>query len=371
MNENWEREGLKFLEKILGENLSFEELENSLEDITNKKLFFTFIKNILQFLGISTKIGENIGQNIHLDMPPKKFLESYLNMVNQFYQNNPDLVEHLGDIGKNFIESLQSIDFHKDLFSISTGNDFEDLIKKRFLEELDKAEQVSKTAVVKSFKLALEFIEHNQSPDKLFTLSNYNKLGIQPENLKTDTTMNLIVSFLEMMFTKKQELFNLTDDEILDYLNEFVSRLGRAIEPFLKAIIVSIYNLQKISKRRRFDNFNKGFGYYLSPRSPLKIQHSNQEDYIDYRNAINHISGYDISFNRKLEEVIIKFNLMRETRGRVYWNKTVEMGLKKFETLFRDFRKLQDSFFSFFEVYIKSVDKNYQLKHSSIKVFFN
>jgi len=141
--------------------------------------------------------------------------------------------------------------------------------------------------VVKSFKLAFEYIKRNQFPDKLFTLSNYNKLVIQPENLKTDTIMNLIVSLLEMMYTKKQELFKLSDDDIVDYLNEFVSRLGRAIEPFLKAIIVSIYNLQKISKGRRFDNFKKGFGYYLSPRSSLQIQHSNQEDYIDYRNAIN------------------------------------------------------------------------------------
>jgi len=81
MNENWEREGLKFLEKLLGENLSFEEVEKNLENNPNQKLILAFIKNILQFLGISTKIGEDIEQNIQLDMPPKKFLKSYLNTI--------------------------------------------------------------------------------------------------------------------------------------------------------------------------------------------------------------------------------------------------------------------------------------------------
>ena len=33
MNDNWEKEGLKHLEKIFGEGLSLEELENNLEKI--------------------------------------------------------------------------------------------------------------------------------------------------------------------------------------------------------------------------------------------------------------------------------------------------------------------------------------------------
>jgi len=183
--------------------------------------------------------------------------------------------------------------------------------------------------------------------------------------------MSLIVSFLEIIFTKKQELFKLSDDELADYLNEFVSRLGRAIEPYLKVIIVSIYNLQKIYQKGDFDDFEKGFGYYLSPRSSLQIQHSKMEDYIDYRNAINHISGFDINFNRKEEEITIKFYLKRETRGRSYWDKTVEMGLKEFETLFRDFRKFQNSFFTFYKVYIKSVDNNYDYQIFPFKDIVN
>jgi len=370
MNDNWEKEGLKILEGIFGEYLSFEELENNLEENPNKELIFSLFKNLINFLGISAKLGENIEQNVQLDMPPKKFFKTYFKTIFQFSQNNPEIIKQLKDVGNNFTQIFQSVDFYKELLSISRDNEFEDLLKKRFLEELDRAEQANKNLVVKSFKLALKYVELQQQPDKLFILSSYNKLGIQPEKLKTDTTMNLIVSFLEIIFTKKQALFKLSDDDLIDYLNEFVSRLGRAIEPYLKTIIVSIYNLQKIYQKKDFDNFENGFGYYLSPYCSLQIEHSEKEDYIDYRNAINHVSGFNVFFNRKLEEITIKFNLKRETKGREYWNETVEMGLKGIEKLFRDFRKFQNLFFYFYEIYIKSIDKNYQFRFFPFKDSF-
>lgn len=371
MNDNWEKEGLKYLEKIFGEDLSFEELEKDLEENPNKELMLSFFKNLIKVLGISAKIGEDIEQNIRLDMPPKKFFKKYLKTIYHFSQKNPEIMKQLEDIGNIFAQIFQSIDFYKELLSFSMDNEFEDLLKKRFLEELDRAEQVNKSEVARSFKLAIKYVERQQQPDKLFILSSYNKLGIQPEKLKTDTTMNLIESFLKIIFTKKQELFKLSDDDLVDYMNEFVSRLGRAIEPYLKAIIVSIYNLQKIYQNRDFDDFEKGFGYYLSPRSSLQIYRSKKENYIDYRNAINHVRGFDVLYDRKLKEITLKFNLKRETKGRVYWDKTVEMGLKEFEKLFRDFRKFQNSFFYFYEVYIKSIDKNYQYQFLPFKGFFN
>ena len=371
MNDNWEKEGLKYLEKIFGEDLSFEELEKNLEENPNKELTLSFFKNLIKVLGISAKIGEDIEQNVRLDMPPKKFFKKYLKTIYHFSQKNPEIIKQLEDIGNIFAQIFQSIDFYKELLSFPMDNEFEDLLKKRFLEELDRAEQVNKSEVAKSFKLAIKYVERQQQPDKLFILSSYNKLGIQPEKLKTDTTMNLIVSFFEIIYAKKQQLFKLSDDVLVDYLNEFVSRLGRAIEPYLKAIVVSIYNLQKIYQNRDFDDFEKGFGYYLSPRSSLQIYRSEKENYIDYRNAINHVRGFDVLYDRKLKEITLKFNLKRERKGRVFWDKTVEMGLKEFEKLFRDFRKFQNSFFYFYEVYIKSIDKNYQYQFLPFKGFFN
>ena len=371
MKNNWEKEGLKFFEKLFGEDISFEELENSLEEGSNKESFLFFFNNLIKFLGISLKIGEKIEHDVRLDMPPKKFFQKYKKTIFQFSKNNPDMVQQLENIWKDFAQIFQSVDFRKEVLSLSTGNEFEDLLKKKFLEELDRAEQISKKAVVKSFKLALKYVERQQQPDPLFIKSSYNRLGLQLENFKTDTTMNLIESFLKIIFSKKQELFKLSDDDLVDYMNEFVSRFGRAIEPYLKVIIVSIYNLQKIYQNRDFDDFGKGFGYYLSPHSSLQIVRSEKENYIDYRNAINHVSGFDVIYDRKLKEITLKFNLKRETKGRVYWEKTVEIGLKEFETLFRDFRKFQNSFFTFYEVYIKSIDKNYEYQISPFKDIFN
>jgi len=374
MNDNWEKEGLKYLDKIFGEGLSLEELEKNLEKNTNEELMLSFFKNLINFLGISSKLGEELEQNVRLDMPPKKYLETILKVTTQFSKKNPKMVKQIEDVVKNFVQIFQSVDFHKELLSISTGNEFEDLIKKRFLEELDSAEQVNKSKVVKSFKLALKYVERQQLPDTLFIKSSYNKLGLQLENFKIDTTMNLIESFLRIIFTKKQELFRLSDDDLVDCINEFVSRFGRAIEPYLKAIIVSVYNLQKIHQNNDlddFDDFEKGLGYYLNPRSSLQIERSEKENFIDYRNAINHARGFDVLYDRKLEEITLKFNLKRERKGKVLWEKTVEMGLKEFEMLFRDFRKFQNSFFMFYEVYIKSIDKHYEYQIFPFKDIFN
>ena len=131
----------------------------------------------------------------------------------------------------------------------------------------------------------------------------------------------------------------------------------------------SIYNLQKIYKNRDFDDFEKGIGYYLSQRSSLQIYRTKKENYIDYRNAINHARGFNVLYDRKKEEITLKFNLKREIKGRIHWNKTVELELKEFEKLFRDFRKFQNSFFYFYEVYIKTIDKNYQYQYFPFKDF--
>ena len=118
-------------------------------------------------------------------------------------------------------------------------------------------------------------------------------------------------------------------------------------------------------------DFEKGLGYYLNPRNSLQIERSEKENFIDYRNAINHARGFDVLYDRKLEEIALKFNLKRESEGKVLWEKPVEMGLKEFESLFRDFRKFQNSFFMFYEVYFKSIDKHYEYQISPFKDIFN
>lgn len=95
MKDNREKEGFKFFKRIFGEDLSFEELENNLEEKPNKELIRFFIKNLMHFLGISAKIGKDIEQNIRLDMSPKEFFEIYVKTIFQFSQNNLEIIQQL------------------------------------------------------------------------------------------------------------------------------------------------------------------------------------------------------------------------------------------------------------------------------------
>ena len=113
---------------------------------------------MFKLLGISTKLGNKLEQKVRLDMAPKIFLETLIEESVQIFQNNPKIVKQFEKVGNNFAQLFQSLDFHKEVFTISTGNEFEDLIKKRFLKELERAEQVSKNAVVKSLKIALKYV---------------------------------------------------------------------------------------------------------------------------------------------------------------------------------------------------------------------
>ena len=103
---NWEKEGFKYLEKIFGEGLSLEELKKNLEKNTNKELMLSLFKNIINFLGISSKLGEELEQNIQLDMPPKKYLETVLKVTAQFSKKNPKMVKQIEDFVKK-VEKLK------------------------------------------------------------------------------------------------------------------------------------------------------------------------------------------------------------------------------------------------------------------------
>ena len=46
MNDNWEKEGLKLFKRIFGEDLSFEQLENNLEENPNRELILPLFKNL-------------------------------------------------------------------------------------------------------------------------------------------------------------------------------------------------------------------------------------------------------------------------------------------------------------------------------------
>jgi hypothetical protein len=74
-------------------------------------------------------------------------------------------------------------------------------------------------------------------------------------------------------------------------------------------------------------------------------------DYIDYRHAINHVTGYAVNVEPELGKITIIFNLVRKRYNKILWKLPVRMGLREFETLFRDFRKFSNIFVNFNEHY--------------------
>ncbi|MGQ4876208.1 MAG: hypothetical protein ACP6IY_19240 [Promethearchaeia archaeon] len=354
MNDEWINRGLNFLKK-LNSHLTLKELEDIFNE--NYPQMRELLLNFLQFIGGIDEITENMNE-INLNYPIDKFFNLFLEEYFNIFNNNPDY-RRIPKIFDDIYEILNSTECYRELFSFPSGDIFEDRIKKKFLKELDKAEQVSKNAVAKSFKIALEYIQSKQSPNKIYQFSKYNKLGIKTENLKIDTTFNFIISFIEMIFNKEEELYKQSKDEIIDIISDLISRFGRAIEPYLKVIIGSIYNLQNVYNRKKFDYFNKRFGYYLGSHSLMGNLRSEKEDYIDYRNAIKH-DDFEISFNQDSNEIKIKFNLKRFNKGKIQWSKKKEMELKELRRLFSDFRQFQNNFIKFYKIYINSIYKENQ-----------
>lgn len=76
MNKDLKKEGFKLFKKIFGNDLSFEELEEILEENQNKELIIFLFKNLINFFGLSIKLGQKIDQNVCLEMPPKKIFKT-------------------------------------------------------------------------------------------------------------------------------------------------------------------------------------------------------------------------------------------------------------------------------------------------------
>lgn len=145
--------------------------------------------------------------------------------------------------------------------------------------------------------------------------------------------MNIFHSIL----TKQQKLFKVSDERLIDVIGDFTSRLGRAIEPYLKVIFVSILNLSQVRLKRRFHDFKGGLGFYFNK---LNIYRSNTEDYLDFRNAIKH-DDFDVLIDRSIESIKLSFKIKRESRGEIELRKEVIMtlgGSSNFSEGFENFK---------------------------------
>jgi len=343
----------KRLVKILiGENLKDEDIKPNFK-IVEEKRAFAFIKNMNDILEKFNTLGREIWQNLPKNAKINDLLEKAGEIGLKKAKEDPEMIESIWDSFNILTDTLFSLEFQKELFSIPVDNSFEQLLKSIFIQELEAAEEKDKNQVAKSFKLAISSVVNKPKPDQLFLMSKFQELQLL--NLETDNIIDIVLQF---MMNNKKKLFELSDERLIDVLGDFVSRLGRSIEPYLKAIIVSIVNLSKIKLGRKLLDFNKAFGYYFNL---LNINRPQTEDYLDFRHSIKH-DDFEVLIDRPKEVIRIILNVKRVNRGRVTLSKKVNMTLKEFTLFFRGFRKFQNSFFYLFEIYIKSIEKSYKFQ---------
>ncbi len=217
------------------------------------------------------------------------------------------MIKLIQNLINNIRDIYLSVEFHKEWFTISTEDSFEQQLKYLFIQELESAEKINKTEVAKSFKLAFNSVKLKEKPDQLFLLSKYQELGIPLIDLETDKLIDIGMKIFHSILDKKLKLFEFSDEKLIDIIGEFTSRLGRAIEPYLMAIFVSILNLSQISLNRSTYNFSKSLGYYFNM---LNINRSKTEDFLDFRHAIKHDDFY-ILIDRSIKSIQLRFKIKR------------------------------------------------------------
>lgn len=353
LNEEFKR----FVERIIGKDLEDEDIGISPEKIGGERIL-AFFKSINDFLDISNELGREILQNLPQNANLMDFLEKARKVGLRKAEEDPEMIKLIQNSIDVIKDTLFSVEFHKELFTAPTEDSFEQQLKNIFLQELESAEKISKNAIVKSFKLAINSIKRKQKPDQLFLMSNYQELGLPLIDLETDKIIDIVMNIFHSILTKKQNLFKLSDERLIDVIVDFTSRLGRAIEPYIKTIFVSILNLSQVRLKRRFFDFKEGLGFYFNM---LNINRSNTEDYLDFRNAIKH-DDFDVLIDRSIESIKLSFKIKRESRGKIERKKEVIMTLGEFEQFFRRFRKFQNSFFYFYEIYIKNLENSYEFQ---------
>ena len=340
----------KLVKFLSGETLKDEDFKPSF-NIEDEKLF-AFIKNINDILEKFSILGSEIMQNLPKDAKINDFLEKAGEVGLKKAKEDPKMIESILDSLNILTDTLYSLEFQKELFSIPTGSSFEQLLKSIFMQELEAAEKKDKNKVAESFKIVISSVVNKPKPDQLFLMSKFQEL--QLPNLETDNVIDIILYILN----DKKKLFELSDDRVVDVTGDFVNRLGRSIELYLKGIILSIVNLSKIKVGRRLLDFNGASAHYLNL---LHINRPQTEDYLDFRNSIMH-DDFEVLIDRPREAIELNFNIKRRYKGEITLSKEVIMTLEEFTLFFRGFRKFQSSFFNFFEIYIKSIEKSYKFQ---------
>ncbi len=293
---------LEKISKITGEQFNLNYLQESsgiVLPISNALLFY------LRFIYYMLKMGE--GLEIKID--PKKIeslsiSEIIVDILQKFSKNilnDQDKQEALKGFIEIFVQSeiAPSFQISYETMSISHNDPFEEQIRSKFMKAFDKAYMINEVAVVNLFIDLYKSIDNQEKLLDLWRFSSYNKLRIGTQNIEDITFLD----FLELISNKKEKLFKLEKNEIKDIVSEFIRRFNILIESYLKLILTTIVNLERIVNNEKFASFHNSLGYFARSLNLDKIYLGN---YLDLRNSISH-GDFINNVDKTQKKIEIKF----------------------------------------------------------------
>ena len=294
---------LKKISKITGEQFNFNHLQESSDIILPVA---NALKNYLQFIYYILKMGEGLENNIEPaefeSIPLKKIMSDYLQKFVKNITDNPENLEALKGLIEVFAQTtiIPSFQILYETMSFSRNDPFEEQIRSKFKEAFDKAYMKNEKAIVKLFFDLRKSITNKEKLLDLLSFSSYNKLGIETQNIEDIT----LLDFLELMDNKKEKLLELEENEIKDIVSGFIRRFNTLIESYLKLILTTIVNLEKIADDDKFVSFHNSLGYFARSLNLDRIYLGN---YLDLRNSISHNEFVVVNINKTQKRIEIMF----------------------------------------------------------------
>lgn len=293
---------LKKISKITGEQYNFNHLQESSDivlPISNALIFY------LRFIYYILKMGEGLENEIDSEefesRPLREIMVDIFQKFSKNILNDLDKQEALKGFIEFFAQTTIAPSFQilYETISISHDDPLEEQIRSKFIEAFDKAYMINERAIVKLFINLRKSIANQVKLLDLLSFSSYNKLGIGTQNIEDMT----VLYFLELIYNKKEKLLELEENEIKDVVSEFIRRFNILIESYLKLILTTIVNLERIANNEKFVSFHNSLGYFARSLNLDRIYLGN---YLDLRNSISH-GDFIINIDKIRKKIEIRF----------------------------------------------------------------
>jgi len=340
---------LKKISKITGEQINFNRLQESSEIILPVA---NVLINYLQFIYYILKMGEGLESEIEPaeveSIPLREVMLDILQKFSKNILNDHDKLEALKGFIEFFAQTaiIPSFQILYETMSISRDDPFEEQIRSMFKEAFDKAFIKNEVAIVKLFFDLRKSITNKEKLLDLLSFSSYNKLGIETQNIEDMT----LLYFLELMYNKKEKLLELEENEIRDIVSGFIRRFNTLIESYLKLILTTIVNLEKIANNEKFVSFHNSLGYFARSLNFKRVYLGN---YLDLRNSISHDDFVVVNVDKIQKQIEIRFTFRWFNKeGQEISRDTRKYSFSEIIDKFKSVKAFSNTFLGFLKAFI-------------------